>query len=197
MRRQFCFYFGLCAVLALVCSTAKGDLTAYWSFDSDYSSSVNNGTMQGVSQGNVSISNVAGEYQVGGGALKIDSPTSGAHNVHIPNPIADTTADPTITIVAWFNYTDIGNDGSDTQNYIWESNPTYSVSFGLENNGGAPDGKWYYLRTSGSISDASGPVVAPGEWHHVVKVWNPESNRSSITTMANSAIVVKSQTTIC
>ena len=36
------------AVLALTGGTAMGGLTAYWTFDTDYSSTVNNATMQGM-----------------------------------------------------------------------------------------------------------------------------------------------------
>jgi hypothetical protein len=171
-------WLAVLAAWALVGGTATGGLTAYWTFDTDYSSSVNNATMQGTPQGNVSITGVPGEFKVGAGGLKIDSTTTGAHNVHISNPVAVAADSPIITITAWYNYTDISGNGSDARNFVWESNPNYSVSFALNTASGVKDAEWFYLtQPSTSISDNSGPVVAPGTWNHVAMVWNPETQR--------------------
>jgi len=115
-----------------------GGLSAYWTFDSDYSSSVNIAAMQGTPQGNVSITGVPGEFKVGAGGLKIDSTTTGAHNVHISNPSRSLpAADDHDRRVVQLHH--ISGNGSDARNFVWESNPNYSVSFALNTASGVKD----------------------------------------------------------
>ncbi|NLE39565.1 MAG: hypothetical protein GX621_16215, partial [Pirellulaceae bacterium] len=77
------FYRGATAmaVLALFLSTgsnARGELAAYWSFDSDFTSAGSRSGMDGTavenSGGNVTIGTGTGEWKVGGGALRVNDP---------------------------------------------------------------------------------------------------------------------------
>ena len=72
MCRKLFFSISVVLVLSLA-SNASAGLIAYWPFDCDYSSCVNNAAYQGTPVGTgVSIGTAAGEYKRGCGALKID-----------------------------------------------------------------------------------------------------------------------------
>ena len=163
----------------LAVSIPDTPLQAYWSFDSDYSSAVNNSYYQGTPYGGTytSITNTAGEYIRGTGALKLDSgPSTGDTTyVDILNEVADVTRDKQITISAWYNYTDISGDGSDTRNFVWESSPDYSLAFGLRTDGTTTDAEWWF---DTALSDTSGPVITSGTWNHVVMVLDLENYRA-------------------
>jgi hypothetical protein len=187
MTRQ-ASWLAVLAVLLLANSTAMGGLTAYWTFDADYSSTVNNATMQGTpvvdatGAGSVGITNVASEHKVGAGGLKIDDNDNKTYYVNVANPIADAASNPTITIVAWYNFTNIsGTTSPDLQNHVWESTADYAVSFRIAGSTvtSPKDCEWYFQYSSGSsLNDTSGPVVTPGEWNHVAMVWNPVTQRA-------------------
>ena len=155
-------------------------LQAHWTFDSDYSSTVHNDIYQGQPQGGsyTNITNTSGQFIRGTGALQLDSgPDSGnATYVKIPNEVADVTRDRQITISAWYNYSDISSDGSDERNFIYESSPPYSLSFGLRDDGGGNrDAEWWF---EGLSSDTSGPAITSDQWNHVVMVLDQDSNRA-------------------
>ncbi len=155
-------------------------LQAYWTFDTDYSSAVNNDYYQGIPHGGefTSITNVPGEFKNGTGALKLDSgPSAGNRTfVEIPTEVADVGRDKQITVSAWYNYTDISGDGSDTRSFVWESSPGYSLSFGLRDDGaGTRDAEWWF---EGLASDTSGPIITSGEWNHAVMVLDMDVGRA-------------------
>ena len=96
-------------------------------------------------------------------------PTSTSHaRWPIPN---ETARSP---ISAWYNYTDISGDGSDGRNFVWESSPGYSLSYGLREESGVRDGEWWF---EGNMSNTNGPEIVPGEWNHVVMVLDQDAGR--------------------
>ena len=155
-------------------------LQAHWTFDSDYSSTVNNEFYQGIPHGDsyTSITNVEDEYVRGTGALKLDSGDSSGNQtyVEIPREVADVARDKQITVSAWYNYTDISGDGSDSRPYVYETAPNYSLSFGLRDDSGVKDAEWFFQGLTPG-SDTTGPEITPGEWNHVVMVMDTETGR--------------------
>lgn len=153
-------------------------LQAYWTFDSDYASEVHNEFYQGVPYGgeHTSITNTPGGFIRGTGALKLDSgPASGNGTyVDIPREVADPARDRQITVSAWYKYSDISGDGSDVRNFVWESSPGYSLSYGLREESGVRDGEWFF---EGGMSDTTGPKIVPDEWTHVVMVLDQDAGR--------------------
>ncbi|MEA1951664.1 MAG: LamG-like jellyroll fold domain-containing protein, partial [Planctomycetota bacterium] len=160
--------------------SAQAGLAAYWTFDSDYSSTVHNDIYEGLPHGEAytSITNNTGQFVRGTGALKLDSgPSSGNGTfVEISTEVADATRDKQITISAWYNYTDISGDGSDARNFVYESSPGYSLAFGLRDDGaGNRDAEWWF---EGLGNDTSGPAIIAGEWNHAVMILDRDSNRA-------------------
>ncbi|MAG56816.1 MAG: hypothetical protein CMJ83_11035 [Planctomycetes bacterium] len=160
---------------------------AYWPFDSDFSSvtTVHNGNPIG----NVSITNVAGEFVRGTGALKVDDSNNGSHYVNVttsPFPAGITA----YTAMAWYKFDDISGNGSDTRNFIFETEPTYSCAASIRDTDsgyttfGTRDVEWFCntVGAIGNISNSywgstSGPVVVPAggtssAWHHVAIVFD-------------------------
>ena len=124
----------------------------------------------------MSITNVAGEFKVGTGALKIDDNDNQEHYVNVANPIADAASNPTITIAAWYNYTNISGNGSDAQNHVWESTPGYSVSFGWIRHPASRIPSGLPTQPTARPSATTGPDRrSAGTWNHVAMVWNPET----------------------
>ena len=158
---------------------ALGALVAHWSFDSDYSNVQGNSVLDGfpvsTGTGSVSITGAAGEYQRGGGALKIDDPASGMNYVDVTqSPVANNQKQ--VSVVAWYRYSDISSDGSDARKYVWSTHPTYSTEFSV---GSSFDGEWYFLTPTtpnGHFADTTGPVINDGLWHHVAMVWDRDAN---------------------
>ncbi len=155
-----------------------GAPVAYWTFDTDYSSEVNNDVYEGTPVGEpyLSISTEA-EAKIGSGALKLDSGDFSGNMtyVDIPREVADVERDRQITVSAWYNYTDISADGSDGRNFVWESAPGYSLAFGLRDAAGGGDAEWWF---QGIGSDGSGPAIVAGEWNHVVMVLDLDAERA-------------------
>ncbi len=156
-------------------------LQAYWTFDNNYRSVVNNEFYEGIPHGGTytSITKTAGEFIKGTGALKLDS-GPGAGNgtyVEIPREVADVTRDKQITVSAWYNYTDISGDGSDGRPYVYETSPGYSLSFGLREESGVYDAEWFFQGLT-PVSDTTGPIITPGEWNHVVMVYDADVGRA-------------------
>ncbi|MGD9128274.1 MAG: dockerin type I domain-containing protein [Planctomycetia bacterium] len=178
------FFLTPCVLVLLlmqaVCVATIPDtpLQAYWTFDWNYSSEVNSSYYGGTAYGGsyTSITNTAGEYIRGSGALKLDSgPSSGNRTyIDIINEVADVTRDQQITVSAWYNYTDISGDGSDTRNFVWESSPDYSLAFGLRTDGSVTDAEWWF---DSGINDTSGPAITSGAWNHAVMILDTETHR--------------------
>jgi hypothetical protein len=102
--------------------------------------------------------------------LKIaDDTTTASHVIAMGDYIG--LAPVVRTVVGWYKYADINGDGSDGRNFIWETQPTYSLSFGIRDGAVGKYSQWYYNTQAGAIN-GSGPVVDDGLWHHAAVVWN-------------------------
>ncbi len=197
MCRKLFFSISVVLVLSLA-SNASAGLIAYWPFDSDYSSIVNNAAYQGTPVGTgVSITNTPGEYKIGTGALKIDDDPNDtiANYVDITNSVLP--ASPIqISVSLWFKYEDISGDGSTSRNFLYESyrrdantgliTGDYSISLGIRDDtdtslSGPPKRAQYYYQTAtvDGINNGYRPTetgitspVDDGQWHHIVNIWD-------------------------
>lgn len=157
-------------------------LLAHWPFDEDYASMVNDDLYRGQPNGGsfIGVINDSLIVRVGAGALRLDSgPRSGNGTyVSVPNPLFGYRGAEVFTVVAWYRFEDLSDDGSDNRNFVWESKPGYSLAFGLRSDGGDRDAEWWFQTGSGSaVNDTTGPIVAPGEWSHVAMIWNKARGR--------------------
>ena len=157
-------------------------LLAHWSFDTDYSSSVNNDLYQGraVGESSVQILRDRRVAKVGRGALRLDSGSASGNKtfVAIRNPLFGYHNAEVFTVVAWYRYEDLSGDGSDDRHFVWESTPGYSLAFGLRQEAGQRDAEWWFQTASHSaVSDTTGPEIEPGQWYHVAMVWNQALGR--------------------
>ncbi len=150
-------------------------LVAYWTFDDDYTSEVHSEFYDGTPQGGefTSITNVAGEFHEGSGALKLDSGSNSGSGtfVDIAREVALPERDHQVTVSAWYKPSDISSDGSDDRNFVWESSPNYAMSFSI---GSDDDANWAY---QGILIDDIGPDVTMDEWHQVVMVLDVDAER--------------------
>jgi alkaline phosphatase D len=152
-------------------------LIAHWPFDHDYSSTVNNKLYQGkpIGGASVRITRDPAHVRRGGGALRIDSHagTGSPAFVSIRNPLFGRHNAEVFTVVGWYRFEDLSGDGSDERNFVWETRPGYSLAFGLRDAEGKRDAEWWF-QTGGhqTISDTTGPLIEPGQWHHTAMVWN-------------------------
>lgn len=157
-------------LLAVMLSTAQAEngLVAYWPFDTDFANAEGTASYDGVPAGTAQIS--AEDVKVGAGALKIDDDTTMKSHVTTLGDFVGPA--PVIrTVVGWYKYADISGDGSDERNFIWETQPTYSLSFGIRDGAVGKYSQWYFNTDEGSMNGA-GPTVDDGQWHHAVVVWN-------------------------
>lgn len=200
MCRRLIFLVSLVLVLALV-SNASAAVIAYWNFDTGYTSIPNTARYSGTAVGSgVSIGTGAGEYKLGGGALKIDD--DGIYNVSFPNPnyvnipnrIAPLVAPQILSTSLWFKYSDISGDGSMGRNFLYEGSEdtftSYTLSLGIRDDtdvtigGVAIKAAQYYYQTgppehATSINNGYHPTddgytgrVDDDQWHHIVTIWN-------------------------
>jgi len=161
-----------CVIIVMGSSVSTGTegLVAYWPFDTDFTNAEGTAAYDGIPAGTAEISDE--DVKVGAGALKIDDNTSSANHVVAmgdfigPAPVVR-------TVVGWYKYEDISNDGSDARNFIWETQPTYSLSFGIRDGAEGKYSQWYHDTQTGAIN-GNGPVVDDGRWHHAALVWNSE-----------------------
>ena len=174
-------FVALLAVFAFIAASlgsqdfARAGLIAYWPFDSNYKSDVNNvwdGTQLGAG---VSITNTVGEFVRGTGSLKIDDDTISTNYVDVTGDIVGTS--PVVrTVVAWYKYSDISSNGSYTRNFVYETTPNFSLSFAIRDDGTLTNKhvQWYFETPSGNLNNiaADGPVVDNNDWHHLAMVWN-------------------------
>ena len=170
----FCVISTILFIVVYSCSSLQADqvklpqkgfgLLAHWSFDEDYSSSVNNELYKGdpIGEPSVQIIQDSRLVKVGKGALKLDS-SSGSEKksfVSIRNPLFGYYNAEVFTVVAWYRYEDLSGDGSDDRNFVWESTPGYSLAFGLQRDKGKRDAEWWFETAShSSVSDRSGPII--------------------------------------
>ena len=147
-----------------------GGLVAYWPFDTDFSNAEGTPDFDGIPTGTAEIS--AEDVKVGAGALKIaDDTLSANHVVAMGDFVGE--APVVRTVVGWYKYADINGDGSDARNFIWETQPDWSLSFAIRNDANdAKYSQWYnQTETEGSLH-GEGPIVDDGLWHHAAVVWN-------------------------
>jgi hypothetical protein len=159
-------------VIAMGASTlwAAEGLVAYWPFDTDFTNAEGTVDYDGTPAGTAEVS--AEDVKVGAGALKIDDNTSTSNHVVALGDFVG-PASVVSTVVGWYKYKDISGDGSDARNFIWETQPTYSLSFGIRNGADGKYSQWYNDTQTGAINGA-GPVVDDGLWHHAAVIWNSE-----------------------
>ncbi len=123
-----CFVFRLlagCMLAGLLTTSdleAQNSLTAWWAFDGDYTSQVNNDLFAGVAIGDgTGFTSTSGQFISGSQGLRIDG-TAGEHYVDVTaSPILDLTA--SITVSGWYQYNDLDGLGSDERNFVWETAP--------------------------------------------------------------------------
>ena len=203
MCRRLIFLVSLVLVLALV-GNASAAVLAYWNFDSDFTSVTNNakyGPANQVIEGTgTTIGTGAGEWKLGGGALKIDDDPLDTNangfiatgldvqwNVVPASPVVISTS-------MWFKYEDISGDGSMVRNFLYEAyegmTGRYPISLGIRDDTDTTDpslptgyGKamqyYYECQTSGSVNGGDNPpdsgysgIVSDGQWHHTVNIWD-------------------------
>lgn len=158
-------------------------LLAHWAFDKDFSSAVNNDLYQGKAVGGSFTTIVSDQsvVKVGAGALRLESGSNAGKStyVSIRNPLFGYRNAEEFTVVAWYRYEDLGADGSDIRNFVWESKPGYSLSFGLASGRGQRDAEWFFQAADhSSYSDVTGPQIESGNWYHVAMVWNQIKGRA-------------------
>jgi len=167
MKKSLILAWTVIAVGASTLAAADG-LVAYWPFDADFANAEGSAEYDGTPAGTAEIS--AEDVMVGAGALKIADDTAGASHVTV---LGDTIGPAPVvrTVVGWYKYADINGDGSDGRNFIWETQPTYSLSFGIRDGADGKHAQWYHNTQAGAMS-GNGPTVDDGLWHHVALVWN-------------------------
>lgn len=163
--------FGFVACLCMAHS-GFASLTAYWSFDTNFANQQGNTLLDGVPVGTASITHTSGEYQVGGGALRIDNAPGATDYVDITgNVLLGPVGSVVNTVVAWYLYEDISYDGSDERNFVWETAPsTWPLSFGIRDDGFDKYAQWYTDAPSTGGVLAIMPSVNDGFWHHAAIV---------------------------
>ncbi len=152
-------------------------LIAYWPFDVDPNNVQGNADLDGTLVGSAVVS--AEDVAVGAGALKIDDDTVAANYVDVANTVLLGEAPYRNTVVAWYKYEDIAGDGSDARNFVWETDTTWALSFGISAEIG-PDpnrvAEWYYDHSGAPFSRLTpvgdGPNVQDDSWHHVAMVFD-------------------------
>jgi predicted carbohydrate-binding protein with CBM5 and CBM33 domain len=175
LSHQIPFVLVLAALLLsldITTGTAQaGGLVAYWPFDTDFSNAEGTAEFDGIPTGSAEIS--AEDIKVGAGALKIADDTLTANHVVAmgdfvgPGPVVR-------TVVGWYKYADIDGDGSDARNFVWETQPDWSLSFAIRDGADGKYSQWYnQTETQGSLH-GEGPVVDDGLWHHAAVVWNSQ-----------------------
>lgn len=150
---------------------------AHWPLDEDYRSTVFAEWYSGEPQGgpHLSIDRADSAACVGAGSLRIHSGPQGGNATHlaIGYPLTGHRGSEVFTVVGWYRYADLGGDGSDPRNFVWETYPAYALSFGLRDYEGQRHAEWWVETEShGALSEVRGPQVTPGVWYHVALVWN-------------------------
>jgi len=173
MKTQALFTAACCAVNALAAkpALAQTSLTAWWSFDGDYTSEVNSAVFNGSAVGaGTSLTAAAGQFVRGTGGLAIDDSLAAANFVSVGNsPIVDSGA--SITVSGWYQLNDIAGDGMDDRNFVWETSPSsYPLSFATRSSGGQKHAQWFTQDPSLSNTTGDGPVIQQGVWYHAAVV---------------------------
>ena len=167
MKKSLILGWMIIAMGASTLSATEG-LVAYWPFDKDFTNAEGTAAFDGIPAGTAEISSE--DVKVGAGALKIADDTTTASHVVVMGDFVG-PAPVVRTVVGWYKYADIDNDGSDVRNFIWETQPTWSLSFAIRDGGGGKNAQWFTNSESGSFS-GTGPNVVDGLWHHAAVVYN-------------------------
>ena len=131
-----------------------------------------------IEPGSIGITQTEQEWKRGSGALKIDSTPNSIDYIDINETVLIDSVANLNTVVAWYRYQDVNQDGSDTRNFLWETSPeAYSLSFGLRSDteDGRKHAQWYFQDSNGQTlcnHAAHAPMVDDDQWHHVAVVWN-------------------------
>ncbi len=157
-------------VVALMLPTAHAEdgVVAYWPFDTDFTNAEGTVAYDGTAAGTAQISSE--DVKVGAGSLKIDDDgTTVSHVTALGDFVGP--APVVRTVVGWYKYSDISGNGSDARNFLWETQPAYSLSFGIRDGTAGKYSQWFF-DTDGADLSGTGPTVSDGQWHHAAVVWN-------------------------
>ncbi|MSU49721.1 MAG: hypothetical protein EXS37_11660 [Opitutus sp.] len=153
-------------------------LVAHWTFDRNLASRVNNALYAGTPHGGarLQIDRSPGAARVGEGALRLDSGLKVGEPTYVSvgTPPGGLAGNDVLTLTAWFKLKDIGGDGTDTRNFVWESVPNSALVFSVNTQQRKKTVQFRFrsenYRTFQETTD--GPVMTPDAWHHVATVWN-------------------------
>ena len=153
-------------------------LVAHWTFDRNLASAVNNALYAGTAHGGarLQIDRAAGAAKVGEGALRLDSTLRAGDPVYVSvgQPPGGLAGNDVLTLAAWFKLSDVGGDGTDARNFVWESVPNSALVFSVATQQRKKAAQFRFrsenYRTFQETTE--GPVLAPDAWHHVATVWN-------------------------
>jgi hypothetical protein len=167
----------LASALPLSAATLATDLVAYWDFESGTAanspiaggSSAYDGTLMGGATLN-------GTPRVGSGALQLD----GADDYMAVSAMVD--ANLPWSVSAWFR-SDIAAAGT-ARNFVFESGPNYSMSFGLREGTPASATAFEVFTDVVPNPDVSQRINVPdtaivGVWHHILLTSVPATAASS------------------
>jgi trimeric autotransporter adhesin len=169
-------YFAVCFLgFTIACWSNIGfaALTAHWSFDTDFTNQQGNTNLDGTAIGTgTSITNSVDEFKVGSGALRIDNALDASDYVDVTDNVLIGQAGSIVnTVVAWYRYDDIGLDGSDERNFVWETAPSsWALSFGIREDGFDKYAQWYTMSPSTGAEFIFMPAVNDNSWHHAAVV---------------------------
>lgn len=148
-------------------------LTAWWAFEGDYTSEVNNHVYSGMAIGaGTSVGTAPNEFHVGTGGLRIDDSLATANYVSVgTTPMIGSSAATTVS--AWYRLDDLAGNGMDTRNFIWETAPSdFPLSFGVRSDtvDGRKHTQWFTEAPAIGGDSNSLPMIDDGQWHHVAVV---------------------------
>lgn len=162
-------------------------LITYWTFDIEdqYQNVQGNNILDGIPIGGdlVGISSVDGEKIRGSGALKLTSNSTTYSYLDVQGDIWRTGI-PIVTVVGWYRFSDIENDGASTIDYLFKFLPAtdgavnpLELRIRKETDDEDKDFEWLWT-SDASVTNSRkiGPVVNDEEWHHVAIVWNQADN---------------------
>ena len=142
------------------------DLTAYWSFDSDFRSSTQP-TFNGSAIGNAQITTTAGEHKFGGGAVKLDG---FGDYVNVVNEVFPDGA-TSFSISTWANMQGQGVGGTTRAIYSTSPSTSYASEISIRD-GNATTGytDWFQQGITNYTSNAT--AINNGEWHQYGVTWD-------------------------
>lgn len=126
--RSSFFFFVVAGLMLCTAITAQAELVNYWTFDSDGSDAVTGGS--GTFVGDAAITNAAGEYAAGSGALKIAHNTATGDHFDIGYEVFP--VDSVYTVTGWYKWdTSFSSEAVDQRGFIYETTPQWSGGVGF------------------------------------------------------------------